>query len=71
MINQLREQNIKLLEKNIKSGNEKSVTMHRIIEQILKEDDCFKQLTVEKAAEILKILQVKDWKNVYVKLLNK
>ena len=71
MMNQLREKNKQLLEASSKSGNAKAVTMHRIIEQILCDDCCFEKMSVEKAAEILKILQVEDWKTVYVKLLSK
>ena len=71
MINQLRKQNLLLIEQFEKSGNLKLLTKHKIIEQLLKYDDCFERLSIEKSADILKSLGIDDWKKAYVKLITK
>lgn len=71
MLNLLREQNKLLIEEYTAAGNTKLVTKHTIIGMMLKDDECFSKIEIEKAYDILKSLRVKDWKDVYVKLLRK
>ena len=71
MIQKLRTLNQQSIEKYIKSENGKAIIKHRIIEQILLDDECFEKMTIENAADILKTLGIKDWKAVYVELLKK
>lgn len=71
MLHLLRKQNLIMIEKYEKESNFKKVTKHRIIGELLKDDECFKKLTIEEAGDILKSLNVNNWEAVYVELLKK
>lgn len=70
MINKLRSQNKIMLIKYTKENDTKQVTKHKIIQELLKYDDCFQRLSLEEAYTILHSLNVKDWKETYAKLLS-
>lgn len=71
MMNKLREQNKLMLYKYSKENNAKEIAKHTIIGELLKSDDCFQKLSLDEAYTILKSLNVDDWKEMYVKLVNK
>ena len=70
MIDKLREKNKLMLYKYSKADDQKAITKHKIIQELLKYDDCFKRLSFEEAYTILNSLEVKNWKDVYAKLLS-
>ena len=70
MINKLREQNKMMLYKFTKENDLKAINKHRIIQELLKYDDCFSRLSFEEAYTILKSLNVENWKDAYAKLLS-
>lgn len=70
MLNILREKNKKLIKYYTINNDAKELTKHKIIEQILKHDDCFQKLSLEEAYSILKDLQIDNWKEVYAELLS-
>ncbi len=69
MLNKLREQNLKLIKKYEAEGGYNLIKQNLIC-SMLKNDDCFKQLSVEEAYTLLTDLGVKpeELKNVYIKL---
>ena len=70
MINKLREQNKIMLYKHTKDNNQEAIAKHKIIQELLKYDDCFQRLSLEEAYTILHSLNVQDWKEAYAKLLS-
>lgn len=70
MLNQLREKNKSLIEFYTINNDAKELTKQKIIEQILKFDDCFQKLSFEEAYAILKDLKIDNWKEVYAELLS-
>ena len=70
MLNILREKNKKLIKYYTINNDAKELTKQKIIEQILKHDNCFQELSLDEAYSILKDLQIDNWKEVYAELLS-
>lgn len=70
MLNKLRELNEKQLKKYEKEGDFKNITAQKVIQQLLKPDDCFFKMTIEQAYTILHELgfDKKDYEKIYLEL---
>lgn len=70
MLNKLRELNEKQLNKYEKEGDFKNITAQKVIQQLLKQDDCFFKMSIEQAYTILRELgfDPKDYEKIYLQL---
>lgn len=70
MLNKLREKNKELEQKYLKLDDVKNVTLQRVISQLIKDDECFLKMSIERAYAILRELNVKPemYEKIYLEL---
>lgn len=70
MLNKLREKNALLEQKFLEEKDDKNVAIQRVISQLLKDDECFLKISIEKAYTILRELNVKPemYEQIYFEL---
>lgn len=71
MLNKLRERNCELIEKFTNENNEKEQSIQLIIQELLKNEKCFFDLSMEESYKILKCLgfSFDESGKIYLKLL--
>ena len=70
MLNKLRAKNKELEQKYLAQDDVKNITLQRVISQLIKDDDCFLKMSIERAYAVLRELNVKPdmYEKIYLEL---
>lgn len=70
MLDKLRAKNFELEQKYLSQNDDKNVAIQRVISQLLKDDNCFFKISIERAYALLRELEVKPemYEKIYLEL---